>query len=144
MACTASDAPHLITVNASEERHDPCRGIAAAYDLDNIQRRLCTRLNCGSFPLRSALGKLPDKYKAIWVVNADAEGKILTPLPADLVEPKENPLGGVNGWKRAVNWCGTAAWGASTQCPVGRRPLPREALLGESRLTPLRLCSLLG
>lgn len=55
-------------------------------------------------PPRLALAKLPMEYKAIWVVNADESGKIVTKMPADVNEPKENPMAGPNGWKKAIDW----------------------------------------
>jgi len=52
---------------------------------------------------REALPQLPTKLRAIYVLNADAEGKLITKLPNDQ-EEADPALGGEKGWRKASDW----------------------------------------
>ena len=66
---------------------------------------------------RGALKDLPMSIKAIWVVSADKDGTIVTPLPGDedaLMKQRSDAMGAnpvtaavdwVKGPRRAVDWC---------------------------------------
>jgi phosphoribosylanthranilate isomerase len=56
---------------------------------------------------RDALEKLPMRIKAIWVLNADAEGKIVTKFPGDeekLIAERTKKMSGPQGWKAAIDF----------------------------------------
>ena len=56
---------------------------------------------------REALGTLPTRIKAIWVLNADADGKIVTKLPGDeetLIAERQKKMSGERGWKAAIDF----------------------------------------
>ena len=56
---------------------------------------------------RAALSKLPTRIKVIYVVNATAEGVIVTPMPGDedtLTAQRQKELSGEKGWRAAIDW----------------------------------------
>lgn len=54
---------------------------------------------------RKALLNLPERIRAIYVLTADANGAILTPLPGELnPEAGAQALSGPQGWRKAVDW----------------------------------------
>ena len=56
---------------------------------------------------RAALTDLPMKIKAVYVVSADKDGAIVTPMPGDeekLCKDRQEKLAGAQGWLAAVDW----------------------------------------
>jgi len=56
---------------------------------------------------RASLVDLPMKIKAIYVVNASADGAIATPMPGDeakLTDQRNEALKGEKGWRAAIDW----------------------------------------
>ena len=53
---------------------------------------------------RAALPALPSSLRVIWVVAADADGKLSTPLPGDQHPPTSPDVSGEKGWRKAVDW----------------------------------------
>jgi len=52
---------------------------------------------------RAALMGLPSKLKVIYVMNADADGTLVTPGPNELVD-LDPALTGEKGWRKASDW----------------------------------------
>jgi hypothetical protein len=64
---------------------------------------LTDRVGVGAV-LRAALMGLPSKLKVIYVMNADADGTLVTPGPNELVD-LDPALTGEKGWRKASDWC---------------------------------------
>ena len=56
---------------------------------------------------RDALEALPMRVRAVWVLNADANGKIVTKFPGDedkLIAARQKSMSGEQGWRAAVDF----------------------------------------
>ena len=73
---------------------------------------MCDAIGCDHAQLhgdgaRAALETLPSRIKAIWVLNADADGKIVTKLPGDeekLIAERQKKMSGPQGWRAAIDF----------------------------------------
>lgn len=73
---------------------------------------ICDDIGCDHAQLhgdgaRAALETLPTRVKAIWVLSADADGKIVTSLPGDeekLIAERQKRMSGAQGWKAAIDF----------------------------------------
>ena len=74
--------------------------------------RVCDAIGCDHAQLhgdgaRDALETLPMRLKAIWVLNADANGQIVSKFPGDeekLIAERQKRMSGEQGWKAAIDF----------------------------------------
>lgn len=73
---------------------------------------VCDAIGCDHAQLhgdgaRAALETLPTRIKAIWVLNAEKDGRIVTSLPGDeekLIAERQKKMSGPQGWKAAIDF----------------------------------------